>query len=214
MSCASRKGTVSRAFGLASALLSASCAVSPTTENVPLIEQISAGNQCVYPGALDIDPSLDPAQYTIDATAVPRFSLSGGPVYGRSNVNAFIIASELDRATGCDTWAIVWIVTDDPAAIEILPVEDWRAVAGEAAVDTLDQLVADCIALPPEDAFSRFGDDRMQDPRFNRAAFQTRDDTCRMAVQSLAYGLRVRSPDGEVVVSNVFGQFFIEDLAT
>lgn len=209
------RGAIWRAFCVTLLLLVTSCARPPTPDSVPLLEQVFVEHLCWRPGALTIYPSLDPSEYTVNASTLPRFSISGGPERDdRVSESFFIVASELARTRGCNAWAIIGILTDNPDAIEILPVGDWRVLAGEDAVDALDQLVTECTDLSAEEAFALFGDDTTHDPVFDLTRFQTSENVCRMAVQSLAYGLRIRSPDGEVIISNVFGQFFVEDLST
>ena len=87
-------------------------------------------------------------------------------------------------------------------------------MAGSDAVAALEMLRARCEALPGDEAIREFGNPprRTLDGGLAITGEPLFFNGCEGAVLSLAYAVRFRSPDGEIVVSNIYGDVFIEEV--
>ncbi len=96
-----------------------------------------------------------------------------------------------------------------------MPVDDWTDSAGSDAVAAFETMRAECEALPGDEAMRRFGNPGRLMPGRGRGIVTAGPEVflgCETALLSLAYAVRFRSPDGEIVVSNIYGDVFIEEV--
>ena len=169
---------------------------------------------CIGVAALTELPRVDATRYTIDPSAVPDFSIvmevlgPGSP----GGLNTIAIATHMERAIDCEKFLVIFIEAEQPDAVDILPVENWRAVAGEEAVNALDQLQTECEAQSRRDAIMKFGSPRVRSPEGDVQVVSDTSDICGIVTLSHVYALRVSGPDGDMIISNVLGRIYFEDL--
>lgn len=228
------------ALALASALLLAGCQQHPAAEHSPLPEppalepaapdselsqsrvarstesdgvsfrdRVAAGNICYSMSFFgEEDTRLDASDYTLDSWAVPSFTINADVFEDE----LFVIGGIMwNAAEDCSRYLLVTIQTDHAEAIEILPVENWRAAAGPRAINALNRLEQECAALSPQEALLRFGVPGVERSYGDTTAPQGRFEGCRAAILSNAYALRIRHPDGEVFLFNVLGEVSTEE---
>ena len=194
----------------ASTLILASCTASHRSVENSLIDQVTVRQSCDAPdGFAERLGDQDRFRFTIDESAVPAFHIFAGFNPGE----ALFFASSMNRAPDCTRITTITISTQHPEDVEFLPVDDWTDTSGTDAIAAFEILRAECEALPRDEAMRRFGNPGELVP--GRGILTAGRDVflgCETALLSLAYAVRFRSPDGEIVVSNIYGDVFIEDL--
>ena len=144
--------------------------------------------------------------FSIDDAANPQFSVFAGPTRGGS----YAVATAMNHVDECRKFVAIVAQADQPDAFELLPVGDWHAHAGMDAVNAVNQLEQDCVA-----SGTVWGDRMESDEGMGLAGagtdFGMRVDPgdCQATISALAYGLRIRGPNGDVIVSNILGEIFV-----
>ncbi len=197
---------------LACPLVLSGCAVSPRPGDTSLRDQVTVRQSCDAPeGYAERLGGQDRYRFTIEEGAVPAFHIRTGFNPGE----ALFFASSMIRAPDCTRITVIAVATQRPEDVEFLPVDDWTDMAGSEAVAAFEMLRAECEALPDDEAIREFGNPprRTADGRLATTGDPLHFfNGCEGAVLSLAYAVRFRSPDGEVVVSNILGDVFIEEI--
>ncbi|MEM8590196.1 MAG: hypothetical protein AAGG65_19225 [Pseudomonadota bacterium] len=192
-------------------MILAGCAVSPRPGDTSLRDQVTVRQSCDAPeGFAERLGGQDRYRFTLEEGAVPAFHIFTGFNPGE----ALFFASSMWRAPDCTRITVITLSTQRPEDVEFLPVDDWTDIAGSDAVAALEMLRARCEALPGDEAIREFGNPprRTADGRLVTTGESWFFNGCEGAVLSLAYAVRFRSPDGEIVVSNIYGDVFIEEI--
>lgn len=208
-----------RLFALVSALFVISCSQIPGDENLDdhpteidddaFLGQLSLFEYCWAPGAISDYDRIDATQYTIDPRAVPGFYIVAGEFDDiATDDRILVVMSDMPSAPPCDRYRGFFARSDR----DIAPVANWEAVAGEDAINAVGHLERECIESSAEQAFDRFG---ISGPREPGAAGASESDSfagCKAAIRSLVYAVHVSIPIGGFVVTNVFGDLYVEEL--
>lgn len=180
--------------------------IAPFFVENPSISQIQVTYSSIPLAIFEIVPQLEANDYVVDDAVTPRFSVFAGQL-GRGD---YAVATAMNHADECRKFVAIVVQTDQPDAFELLPVGDWHAHAGMDAVNAVNQLEQDCVA-----AGTVWGDWMESDEGTGLAGagtdFGMRVDPvdCRATISALAFGLRIRGPNGDVIVSNILGEIFV-----
>ena len=150
-------------------------------------------------------------EFTVASSAVPGFRVFSGIPYP-GPFGSLIIVTAMHHPDECLRFTEFLISVTPPDAIEFDGVNDWPAVAGIDAVDALRRLRTECMAMSREEAMQTFGEFGFRAPNGEIVEATTVAEACVAATQARSYALRITSPIGAVIVSNVFGQIFVEEI--
>lgn len=190
-----------------------------SVEGVRRVDATNASYRQFQPDQWDIlERDLGAGEYTIGRDVVPRFTLITTPSHARSESPWFSVGAELQRARRCPSLddnqrlisLLVSTYSERADEYELLPVTDWAADAGPEAVEALADLEAACRSLTPYQALAEFGVPMRLTPDGGIEIRFDQEDSCYFATRSYAYAIRVRGPEADFVVSNIFGDVFVE----
>jgi len=156
-------------------------------------------------------PALEADNYAISDSAVPGFEIFSDLLYP-DRFPAFVIVTAMNHPDECRRFTEFLIDADPHEAIEFEGVEDWAAVAGADAVRALQRIRTECMGMSREEAIRTFGDFGFRAPDGEILEATTPREACFAATQAWTYALRITTPDGAAIISNVFGEIFIEEI--
>ncbi|MEO1223544.1 MAG: hypothetical protein AAFX92_04900 [Pseudomonadota bacterium] len=154
-------------------------------------------------------PTLEADEYTVFDSAVPGFEIFSA-ILEPSPYPSRVVVTAMNHPDKCRWFSEFLIDVDPPEAVDIERVDDWLAVAGADAVDALRRIRAECVAMSREEAVRTFGAFGFRAANGAIVAATTHEEACTAATQARSYALRITSPVGAVIVSNVFGEIFVE----
>lgn len=176
----------------------------------PLADEIGIVQRSNAVPLYDPLPALAADEYTVFDSAVPGFEifsdiLEGGPY------PSLLIATAMNHPDKCRRFTELLIDGDPPEVIVFERVDNWPAVAGADAVDALRRIRAECVAMSRDEAARTFGEFGFRAADGAIVAATTHEEACTAATQAQSYALRITSPIGASIVSNVFGEIFVEE---
>lgn len=118
----------------------------------------------------------------------------------------------MSHPNDCRRFTEFLINVDPPETIDLEGVDDWPAVAGADAVEALRRVRAECLAMSRDEAVRTFGAFGFRAADGGIVAATTHEEACTAATQARSYALRITSPIGAAIVSNVFGEIFVEEV--
>lgn len=153
--------------------------------------------------------ALEANDYAISDSAVAGFEVFAG-VSNPGRFASFVIATAMNHPDKCRRFSECLFDVDPPEAVDLEGVDDWPAVAGVDAVEALRPIRAECVAMSRDEAARTFGAFGFRAADGAIVAATTHAEACTAATQARSYALRITSPIGTVIVSNVFGEIFVE----
>jgi hypothetical protein len=158
-------------------------------------------------------------RYAIESDVVPNFVLFRLPFSEEVENFQFNVEGALERALGCQTFSghqrvalLVTAFSRRASEYQLLPVADWATQVNPEALEALASLEAECRELTPYEALIRFGVPMVRRPDGVVEVRFDRDDSCRLATRSYAYSFLISGPDSNLVVTNIYGQIFLEGI--
>lgn len=152
---------------------------------------------------------MDPLDFAIDSGANQYHEL----LSGTDDAGRPFVLSSLRSAPECKQYTMITIIADAGDDVEVLPVQDWPEVAGSGALEALDGYREECESLSYEERSRRFGPATGRDTAGRVFAISDFSD-CSLGTVARVYSIRFRGQRSDLVVSNVNGEVFVEDLSS